>query len=372
MARIDSGSAARGGDQRVALHEIAAGVGHGDRARKVERCRCRARASRCGIGGEIAGHVLDELAAVGAEGRGEQHGGQVGPAAPERGDGVAGVRARKPGTTTTRARRAARAAAAAAASRRPAASTPSGAIDAGLVHVERRRRARRGAAVQREQRHRPELARRPQQIERVPVGMRVEALRAAEQRVGLAVLGGHDDDEAFVRAPAARSATNAAAAAKAATPLRTEPPSLRTWIWRAGVGEASRSRLQRAARAAWRSPRRRQRRRARRRAAPPRTGTSGASDGRRRRRFVADVAMPRCRRSRADPRPPRRRKSRRPDSRTNQAVSGVVTPTVTVSLDRWRDARLASPRRHRRAAVVAVTSGPAPGPMKSDLAPRRS
>ena len=82
----------RGGERR-ALDEIAAGVGHAQRVvdrQIVNRPRVGV-AMR--VGGEVSGHVLDQLARVGADGGREQHGGQIRSAAAERRDGAAGAHA---------------------------------------------------------------------------------------------------------------------------------------------------------------------------------------------------------------------------------------------------------------------------------------
>src|SRR5215831_13419709 len=73
-----------GGGERGALHEIAAGVGHRQRGGEREVVNRPGVGTAVRIGGEVAGHVLDQLARVGGDRRGEKDGGQIRSAAPER------------------------------------------------------------------------------------------------------------------------------------------------------------------------------------------------------------------------------------------------------------------------------------------------
>ena len=86
----DKGNAAiLGGDECVPLHELAAVVGHFDRA-GVRDVAQRARLGvSLGVSGEVPGNVFHELAANCSEAGCKQHRGEIGSAAAERHDAIA-------------------------------------------------------------------------------------------------------------------------------------------------------------------------------------------------------------------------------------------------------------------------------------------
>ena len=150
------------------------------------------------IGGEVAGHVLDQLARVGAHRGREQHGGQVRPAAAERRDRAAGADAEEAGDDDDARRGRARPAGAAAARVVRRVDRGSG-DEAGLVDVEGNgvtpMRCRCSASSATDRSSPVDHSRSSASSD---AGSPAIASRFGEQRVGRAVLRRDDDDEPLV------------------------------------------------------------------------------------------------------------------------------------------------------------------------------
>ena len=187
-----------GGGERGALHEVAAGIGHAQRLVECQVVNRLGVAFAMRIGGEVPGHVLDQLTRVRADRGSEQDGGQIRSPAPERRNGVARAHAEKARhDDDARVRERGQEAHRTHARAREAVSH-----EARLMDVERYRPYAGLLEMQREEGDGTQFAGGPQQIQAVAavvVDVADDRRGFGEQRVRGSVPGRHDDDEAFVR-----------------------------------------------------------------------------------------------------------------------------------------------------------------------------